>query len=959
MTSFRSFEYGRDISLLHSALRSAERSIQQEDANLNLFSSDHGLYRTSALAVSNKIQNAYTTKISSDVVSARLHAAVFANVLLSSNIVADTELEYFESVLDDFPRIGWPFFMELVSSCGWREYLLQVLKALPSRIRLTVLEAISDISKTMPYIWSCATSALIWSSCVEPIKEFATSHNEILSALSKIQVLPLPDGASPTAECLLECCVQSLVCLSENFSLSDSEIADWASSLMNVVLDFVQSIFEPTAFSLFNPDLWVVNYRDLGKTVVQDFYAVPLCCCRVVNNLSWPDICQLLSHAHRLLFKEVTKALMRCCGERLIQEQKTKHTLCSTHGLCVASLICGSENELMLKRSMLEDLWHLIRRLQCLLNSFESMNQECETRSPFLACLKQLVERWVSAEVNIPPDHDEEALISGAETCLRRQVASLGSEFIVWILSNENNLKHQWSCDILNNHLSLLSHPELFPRLCQVALCDAANDCVKKLVLKTCGAAPPKLQEAMLFYILHSETFSCPPMLKLTDFENRLTGKLNLICDADFGHNSESTEQVLNDFASLCMESPLEVIEGLVDVAVTDGCTTSVAQLLVHLQVVCQYQKCPEVEQDVIGSFLLEAFENLLDAMISKHHDNYVQLIEELVKCSNIVNCDWLLVRIVRYIELAGASDPHPEDFFPVRVFMAISPKMSKQYVAPMAQMLVQMLDKACLELNGARKEKMLRFLQAYIDFDDSWTTQGVNLLCGIGLSCAAIKRLFKKQYPEREAFGAATVRNCTELVLLDAEQWRNECERIATQFPRSSLCDLLMPYFCLWLAGATSEEWVILSAQLRTALSIDVGQNVSVVVFLQQLLMCLIGCKTYIAVGNWSYMITCFANTVMDCLKAAVDLSGEDLRDILVVLMFGLTSLPGQCLRQQLLLLVDVTRRMKTSALREELVTILQEALLMQCSEGGAVSNLVQMALHKLGAHHASQAEM
>ncbi|KAK8777931.1 hypothetical protein V5799_020727 [Amblyomma americanum] len=772
MTSLRSFAHGRDILLLRSALGSAERSLQQEDTNLNLFSSDQGHCRISALTVSNKIQNAYTAETDSDFVSARLHAAVFANVLLSSNIVADTELEYFESVLDDFPRIGWPFFTELVSSCGWRKYFLQSLKALPSRIRLAVLEAISDISKTMPYIWSCATSALLWSSSVEPMKEFTTSHDETLSALSKIQGLPLSDGISPTAECLLECCVQSLVCLLENRSLSDSEVADWASSLLNVVLDFVQ-------------------------------------------------------------------------------------------------------------------------------------------------------------------------------------------KFIVWILSHENCLKHQWSCDKLNNHLNLLSHPELFPHLCQVALRETANDCVKKLVLKTCSAAPPKLQEAMLFYMMHSESFSRLPTLKLADFESRLTKKLNVICDTDLGRSSESTEQVLSDFASLCMESPMEVIQGLVDLAVTNGSTTAVAELLVHLRVVCEYKKCPEAEQDVLGSFLLEAFENLVDTRTSKHHNNYVHLIEELVKSSNIVNCDWLLVRIIRYIELAGASDPHPEDFFSVRVFMAIAPKMSKHYIAPMAQMLVQMLDKACLELNGARKEKVLRFLQAYVDIDDSWTTQGVDLLCGVGLSCAAIKCLFKK-YPEREVIGAVTVHNFSEeLVLLDAEQWRNECERIAAQFPQSSLCDLLMPHFCLWLAGATSEEWVILAAHLKTALSIDMGPDVSVVALLQQLLMCLIGCKTCIAVGNWSSLFTCFANTVLDCLKATDDLSEEDLQDILVVLLFGLTSLPGQCFSQQLLLLVDVTQRMKTSELREELVVLLQEALLMQCSEDGAVPNLVQAALLKLGTHRASQADV
>ncbi|XP_065280649.1 uncharacterized protein [Dermacentor albipictus] len=921
------------------------------DASQTLFSLDHSHSKTAAVTVSNRIQNAGSAGIELAVTSSRLHTAIFVNVLLANDIVGEAELEYFESVLDDFPRIGWHFYAELVSTCGWREYFIQNLKALSPRIRLRVLEAVHDISKTLPYVWSCIVSALTWSLCISPIKGISVTQDEILSALSNLQALPSSNEASPTEECLLEDSVQFLVQLSGNCSLSDMKMVDWALSLVNVSLDFLQSVFEPTEFSLLNPNLWLTNFGNTEKKVEQDFYLTSLCCFRILNGLELPDVCQLLSHADCLLFREVKKALI-VFGETLAQEQSIRHSLCLTHDFCAFSLVDGSETKASFKVWVHEDLWHLIRKMQCFLNSLETVKEHCRVQSPLIAGLKDFVEKWDHEGVDLNVC-DKETQISAIESILKQGTIPPTSALIIWVISHESLLTHQWICDILNDHLKLLSHPELFRRLCQAALCSDANTCIKKLVLKMCSGSPPKLQEAMLFYVFSSKSFKDDSLpLKLADFESLLTEKLNLISDADLRMDSEDKAQVLSEFASLCMQSPSEVIEAVVDMAVTDGCTTAVAQLLIHLRVVCHFkQQWCDTGQDLLGSIALGTFQRLCSET-SRHQDNFTCLIKELVEHSDVLNCDWFLVQIIYCIDLVGAGDRYNDSFFPLQVIMAIAPKISMHYIVPVARILVQMLDKACIELNGARKQKVLHFLHAYLSLDRC--TSQTDVLCGSNLSHAAVKCLLKKKCIVHEAFGVPIEQE--ELVLLDAKKWRNSCQKVASQFPECSLTELLMPHFCLWLAGATSEEWEILSAQLRRALNIDAGHSVSAAVFIQELVMCLIGCKSYVAVGNWSYLFTCFANTVMECLKMTKELSEEDLHEILLALIFALSSLPSRCLRQELLLLVDVSQWMKTSVLGEELATLFREALATQCYQSDFVSGLVKTSVHKLLAHKANQ---
>ncbi|KAL1423804.1 hypothetical protein MTO96_003723 [Rhipicephalus appendiculatus] len=674
MAAVRSFEYGRDISLLKSALRFAERVLQQEDASQTLFSSDHSHSRTAALTVSDRIQNAYSADIEWAVTSSRLHTAVFVNVLQSSDVVGAAELEYFESVLDDLPRIGWPFFAELVSACGWREHFIETLKALSPKIRLRVLEAVHNISKTLPYIWSCTVSTVIWSSCISPIKGIDTSKDEVLSAFSNLQALPSSNEASPTEECLLE----------------DTGLKDF-----------------------------VMKWDHEG----------------------------------------------------------------------VDSTVC-----------------------------------------------------------------DEDTQISVIESILKQGAMPLTSAFTIWIVSHESLLMQEGIFDILNGHLNLLSHPELFHCLFQAALCSDADTFVKKLVLKVCSAAPLKLQEAMLFYTFSSESFSDDSSpLKLTDFENLLTEKLNLVSDADHTTDLEGREQIFSEFASLCLQSPSEVLAAVVEMAVTDGCTTAVSQLLMHLRIVCQHkEKLCNTEQDLLGSIILDTFQRLQNGT-SKHQDNFMGLINELVGHSDVVNCDWFLTQIVDCVDMFDAADPCLDSFFPLQVSLAIAPKISEHYIVPMARILVQMLDEACMKLDGARKQKVLHFLHDYLSLD----------------ACVPSHR--------------------GELVLLDAKKWSSECQKVASQFPECSLTELLMPHFCLV------------------------------------------------------------------CLKGTKELPEEDLREIVLALVFALSSLPSQCLKQELLLLVDVAQFKKTSVLGGELVEIFREALATQCFQNDFVSGVVKASVHKLLAHQAN----
>uniref|UniRef100_A0A6G5A2V5 Uncharacterized protein n=1 Tax=Rhipicephalus microplus TaxID=6941 RepID=A0A6G5A2V5_RHIMP len=239
-------------------------------------------------------------------------------------------------------------------------------------------------------------------------------------------------------------------------------------------LIFLLTIFEPTEFSLLNPNLWLANYDDIGKKAEKDFYLNSPCLFRVLDGLAWPDVCQLLSRADCLRFGEIHKALA-CFGERLAQEQNTKHSLCLTHDFCAASCIAGKED-----KSSHEDLWHLIRKMQCFLSSLETVKKDYEAQIPFLAGLKHFVIKWDHEGVDSTVC-DKDSQVSAIESILKQGAMPLTSAFTIWIVCHESLLKKEWICDILNDHVNLLSHPELFHRLFQAALCSDADTFIKSL----------------------------------------------------------------------------------------------------------------------------------------------------------------------------------------------------------------------------------------------------------------------------------------------------------------------------------------------------------------------------------------------------------------------------------------------------------------------------------------------
>lgn len=226
-------------------------------------------------------------------------------------------------------------------------------------------------------------------------------------------------------------------------------------------------------------------------------------------------------------------------------------------------------------------------------------------------------------------------------------------------------------------------------------------------MLNVCDAAPLALQKAMLFYIFSERRQDL--QLKLGTFSHQLTEKLNQVCDQD------SSLNMFDGMASLCIQSPSEVLQCLVELAVNDGCTALVSKVLEFLEPVCRFRpNTPECEKSLMDQILGDCFQRLVGGSL-KHEGNFVALLKDLSLLGDLFDGDALFLCMVPYLELAGVRDPLPDELFPVQAFMAVRHNISTRYNIPALQMLVQVLDKACAELNGARKERLLPLLEVYL----------------------------------------------------------------------------------------------------------------------------------------------------------------------------------------------------------------------------------------------------
>lgn len=894
----------------------------------------------------------YPDSAATGATGARLFNALFSDMIRSSGAVSEDDLMYFESVFDNCPRVGWCLFVELVSAFGWRENLVQSLKALSPKVRLLMLKAMYSFTTTTPYVWGCVASVLIWSAYVEPVRGFDASHDEALSALSTMQLSPLSENIPPTLECLLEGCTRTIGKPWEDNGLPHSQPADWALALVHVALDFLGSVFEPTDVSLFTPSHWLARQAQGEEAAAHTFYVKVPPRCRVTGGLAWPQIRQLLRDADSLLFREMIGSLSWSLQDGLVPDERAKHALCTTHSFCTARLAERSKRKGSPPSHTEDGLWHLIKKLQYLLSCLDSLEEGCVERIPLLDILNTVVQKWSGRQEVASPGTALEALIPDVERLFKKKFRVDTAALVTWIVKQPKFLQCERLLGKLRCHLDLLCHPELFPLLCQAALREGANESVKKLVLKTCDAAHLKLQKAMLFYFLSYGTYTKEGSpLMLPSYHRLIIEKRNIICDADTGEQPTA----LSGLASLCMQSPCNVIKHLVDAAVSDGCVSVAAQMLIFVEVACKdrplfssvedeldsFTKLPKSdihEQDLIGSALIKAFNSCLATQDPKRKDNFVRLVEELVGQSSVAPCDWLLFQMACHVKQTLAGGLNPEHFFALNVCMAIAPKISKNYVTPLALMLIDLLDKSCRHMDGEQKRIMVYFLDAYLSIDDSWAAK-IYMPHASATARTAMALLFRKRGLPLGALAENTEKSFSgHLLLLDEEQWENECRGIAHGHPQLQLTAVMRPYLSASLAGATSEEWDIIMKRLRTILTIEVGTCPSTEVFIRELVLCLIGCVTLKLQGNWNHLFLCFAHTVKECLRGTEDFSGHVKKNILEALSLGFHLMPQQYFKQKLLLLSDVIQCMDLPALQEKLVPVFRAAFTKQhnAEEGG-----------------------
>ncbi|EEC03432.1 hypothetical protein IscW_ISCW017092 [Ixodes scapularis] len=412
---------------------------------------------------------------------------------------------------------------------------------------------------------------------------------------------------------------------------------------------------------------------------------------------------------------------------------------------------------------------------------------------------------------------------------------------------------------------------------------NALQDLPQELVLDVCDAAPLKLQRAMLSYVMSEAGGNLS--LQLSSFQGQLTQKLNLICDTQGGSD------ILEFLGSACRS------------------------------------KDDATGQRLLVGVLGDCFERLL-ARPSKRSTHYVSLLGELRRVPDLVDWDAFRQRVVPYLEPGGAEDPAPDEFFPVRVSMSVRSSMSAQHHLHTAQMLIGLLDEACTRLNGARKERLLDFLDTYL-----------SEVLDPGSS-----------FYEDKAIWAATSK---DPLLFSAEMWDDECARLSAEHQGCPLEQLTLPYFAQWLAGATWDEWELLLERAEAMLRFGEDGPVTAVDVVKFLTLCLAGCKRFLVVGNWCHLFSCFAKVVTKLLQREEKAIDEDICAVLVELAFCLCLVPEQCQRQAVVLLLDAVQLLDSADLKGRLSEPLKATLTAQDSSpktfSGAVDRLVRSFGEKL----------
>ncbi|XP_029840946.2 uncharacterized protein LOC8026791 [Ixodes scapularis] len=525
-----SFEYGRDISLLSGALRSAERTLQKLDPASTLRCVDRERSRPLALAISSGIQGAYKTSSDHYVVHSRIHCVLFANTMWSSGIVDRSELDYFESVLDNFPQVGWNLFLALVEVCNWRQCYVSCVQALPLKTRLQVLKATMEFAEDSSYIWSCAFSALWWSACIEPhLRSTQNSDDSTLTALSRLRPASPVDKLKLDPVSLLQASAKHFLEMAapdEDFG-SSGAVAKQVACILRVLNDFLSHILHCDSARSSPSDDWLANMGDAADEIAEDFYATRRPECATCFPV---DVVHDQLRASGDVIQAVACILDSSRVSELFSRERDEHPYCSMDGVCANLLMAaaaGKSRPNVFEALGEPALLHSAGKLRRALVAVSSLTDSAPLRR-----LQQLVSGWGHNALQDLPREVCQNLVGGVVQSLE-QGSSQCAELILWSLSLVDLFREQRIIDTLKKHLALLSHPRLFLCLIQTAKKAGDVDAFKELVLDVCDAAPLKLQRAMLSYVMSEAGGDLS--LRLSSFPGQLTQKLNLICDTQGG----------------------------------------------------------------------------------------------------------------------------------------------------------------------------------------------------------------------------------------------------------------------------------------------------------------------------------------------------------------------------------------------------------------------------------------
>lgn len=930
-----SFEYGRDIAILYGSLRSAERILRKQRPEwVCEFSGDECI--VFCQTVYSGIQSAYKGGIERESVDQRMQCALLCDTLVSSDILKKDDLEYFESILDSAPAIDFRLYFALIEHCKWERQSIESLQALPLAVRLAFLANSIQYAAESPHTWYCIMLVLTWTIYVETYRGPLQYEGGSLRAFSSLNVrhnvqkntptvsssreVPLPSECAQHAlsEMLTTCMgyILDIPRHQDNSSAPKMELRAVVISALKLVSDFLQCFARPSQYSRESILQWATNVAE--TTFRNDLYLtrLPEYECDLDALMLTLQSCEggFLDTLCSFLDSEEVN--------RLLFADKENHAYCRMDSICVTKqglgdISCSRTSE---DASPFHALGMLSRRLSAV---FQCVPPGALLNLSSIQKLKGFSDKH---DVQVPAfEVDCDRILDDVVKCLENESLKC-SDVLVWVLNEDDVMKHDRVLQGLCNHLILLSHPMCFPRLVDRVLSIKECERLKQLLIQACDAAPVGIQKAMLQYCLADCRNN--GAFRTSSFEEQLVERINRISSY-----AEDEAKALAEFASLCLQDPARVIQELVSLAVTDGCVDIVSKILNVIHPACRHKACLDPEKSILELELEHDFMSQLQRP-SKCNSNFVLLIRKLEQ-SNLLECDVFLKYIMHYIELGGSRNPFPDECFPLETLAAICNKIPEDYKMPILLMIAQLLDNACVHLNALQKQQIVSILETCILdlLTPSGDTTGQLLyledmlrhmsdMCQVALGW--VLRMAKLE----ECHLYVTLSEMAEKhpLLQTADQWKATCTTLCSQHEGRTAVEVTLPYFCLWLAGATSDEWEVLSEHIVETVSLGRGGTATTAESVKALVNCVAGCACFFDIANWGHFFSCFAQVVKAWLQKG-KLENQELLDIIQELLFVLSVVPENCHQQGVILLLDVTQFLDTK-LKDQVTLTIKETL-------------------------------